>query len=267
VEAPIGDFVGLGLGEYVQWASVPMNVSPVRSLNSYWYMPFERTARITIEHQGAVKVGAFYFNIDVRKLTSIPQQTAYFHAQYRQAAPNAGSREPWEHNGTASRAKNPSGTDNYVMLEANGRGHFVGVTHSVLQNQDFWWGEGDEMIFIDGASLPQLVGTGSEDYYTGSWNFVKPFSYPYAGAPLVGGELAGARSMAYRFHIEDPIPFTKSIKVTMEHGHANYRSDNWYTVAYWYQREPHASFPNLPSVTERIPRLQPTGGPGNPARP
>jgi hypothetical protein len=80
---------------------------------------------------------------------------------------------------------------------------------------------------------------------------------------MVGLERAGSRSMAYRFHIEDPIPFTKSIKVTMEHGHANHRSDNWYTVAYWYQTEPHAPFPALPSVGDRIPRLQMVGGPGN----
>ena len=80
---------------------------------------------------------------------------------------------------------------------------------------------------------------------------------------MVGLERAGSRSMAYRFHIEDPVPFEKSIRVTMEHGHANHRSDNWYTVAYWYQLEPHAAFPPLPPVAERIPRLQPTGGPGN----
>ncbi len=265
VEAPIGDFFGLGLGEYVDWNSLPMNVAPLRSLNSYWYMPFARSAKITITHEGTQPVGAFYYNFDLRRLRTLAPNTAYFHAQYRQASPNRGATGAWVSNSDANALKNLNGENNYVMLEATGRGHFVGVTHSVLQNQDFWWGEGDEMIFIDGSATPQIIGTGSEDYYTGSWDFQKPFSFPYAGAPLVGAERAGSRSMAYRFHIEDPIPFEKSIKVTMEHGHANHRSDNWFTVAYWYQTEPHGRFPALPVVAERLPRLQPTGGPGNAA--
>ncbi len=267
IEAPIGDFFGLGLGEYFEWNSAPMNVAPLRSLNSYWYMPFAKSAKLTLTNEGAQRVGDLYFNFDLRKLKAFPPGTGYFHAQYRQAAPAAGTTRPWNVNRDMSPTKNLTGETNYVMLEATGRGHFVGVTHSVLQNQDFWWGEGDEMIFIDGSRTPQITGTGSEDYYTGSWDFQKPFSYPYAGAPQVGLERAGSRSSVYRFHIEDPIPFEKSIKVTMEHGHANGRSDNWYTVAYWYQTEPHGAFPPLPPVSERLPRLQPTGGPGNAGKP
>jgi len=265
VEAPIGDFFGLGLGEYVEWQSLPMNVAPLRSLNSYWSMPFARSARITVTNEGSQMVGALYYNFDFRHYSAFPPNTAYFHAQYRQAQPNKGWTNEWTSNGDpkVNDRKNLNGEDNYVFFEATGRGHFVGVTHSILQNQDFWWGEGDEMIFIDGATTPQINGTGSEDYYTGSWDFQKPFSYLYAGAPLVGLERAGSRSMAYRFHIEDPIPFTKSIRVTMEHGHANHRSDNWYTVGYWYQTEPHAPFPALPPVDDRLPRLQKVGGPGN----
>lgn len=263
VEAPIGDFFGLGLGEYIEWQSLPMNVAPLKSLNSYWYMPFARSAKVTITHQGTQPVGAFYYNFDLRRLKEFPSGAGYFHAQYRQGSPNKGSTEPWTSNGDANKLKNPNGESNYVIMEATGRGHYVGVTHSVLQNQDFWWGEGDEMIFIDGATTPQIIGTGSEDYYTGSWDFQKPFSYLYAGAPLVGIERAGSRSSVYRFHIQDPIPFEKSIKVTIEHGHANYRSDNYFTVGYWYQAEPHAAFPALPPVNDRIPRLQPVGGPGN----
>jgi hypothetical protein len=265
IEAPIGDFFGLGLGEYFEWNSAPMNVAPLRSLNSYWYMPFAKTAKITLTNEGTQRVNSLYYNFDLRVLKALPAATAYFHAQYRQAAPNRGTTETWNSNGDMNKLKNPNGEGNYVMLEATGRGHFVGVTHSVFQNQDFWWGEGDEMIFIDGNPVPQIIGTGSEDYYTGSWDFQKPFSYQYAGAPQVGIERAGSRSSVYRFHIEDPIPFSKSIKVTMEHGHANSRSDNWYTVAYWYQTEPHGTFPALPPVDQRLPRLQPTGGPGNAA--
>ncbi len=265
VEAPIGDFFGLGLGDYVEWHAMPLNVAPLRSLNSYWYMPFARSARVTITHEGSQPVNAFYYNLDLRRFRAMPPNAAFFHAQYRQASPNKGGTTPWNSNADANSLKNPNGENNYVMLEAAGRGHFVGVTHSVLQNQDFWWGEGDEMIFLDGSPTPQIVGTGSEDYYTGSWDFQKPFSYPYAGAPLVGVERAGSRSFAYRFHIEDPIPFEKSIRVTMEHGHANHRADNWFTVAYWYQTEPHGRFPALPAVADRLPRLHATGGPGNAA--
>lgn len=267
VEAPIGDFFGLGLGEFFEWTSAVMNVAPLRSLNSYWYMPFAKSAKVTLTNEGTTRVGSLYYNFDLRTLKAFPPDAAYFHAQYRQATPNRGTSEPWNGNGDMNKLRNPAGEENYVMLQATGRGHFVGVTHSVFQNQDMWWGEGDEMVFIDGSPAPQIVGTGSEDYYTGSWDFQRPFSFPYAGAPQVGLERAGSRSSVYRFHIEDPIPFEKSIKVTMEHGHANHRSDNWFTVAYWYQTEPHGAFPALPPVNDRLPRLEPTGGPGNAGTP
>jgi len=135
---------------------------------------------------------------------------------------------------------------------------------SVLQNQDFWWGEGDDMFFIDGETTPSIVGTGSEDYFLGAWDFGgKPFSYQLYGAPVVGEELAGSRSSVYRFHLDSPIPFHQSFKATIEHGNANHRSDNYYSVAYWYQAEPHQPFPPLPPVAQRLPALQMVGGPGN----
>ena len=149
-------------------------------------------------------------------------------------------------------------------MEAQGHGQFVGVTMSILQNQDLWWGEGDDMFFIDGEKSPSIAGTGAEDYFLGAWDFGgHPFSYPLYGAPVVGDELAGSRSSVYRFHLDSPIPFSKSIKATIEHGHANYRSDNYYSVAYWYQAEPHAPYPALPPVADRLPKLQAVGGPGN----
>lgn len=128
----------------------------------------------------------------------------------------------------------------------------------------FSWGEGDDMFFIDGEKSPSIAGTGAEDYFLGAWDFGgHPFSYPLYGAPVVGDELVGSRSSVYRFHLDSPIPFSKSIKATIEHGHANYRSDNYYSVAYWYQAEPHASYPALPPVADRLPKLQAVGGPGN----
>jgi len=120
------------------------------------------------------------------------------------------------------------------------------------------------MIFVDGEKRPSINGTGSEDYYLGAWGFAGgPSSYLLFGVPVTGGYIAGSRSSVYRFHLDAPIPFKESIRVTIEHGHANHRSDNFFSVAYWYQAEPHAPFPPLPAVDARIPRIYPVGGPGN----
>ncbi|MGA9527354.1 MAG: glycoside hydrolase family 172 protein [Terriglobales bacterium] len=269
VETPIGDFFGLGMGDYFQFESVPLSVASDKALNCFFPMPFRKHARITVTNQGSEAVDSFYFNIDYQafnKDKDLAADTMYFHAQYRQAAPNKGWTSDWTSNDTpaVTAKKNLDGKGNYVWLDATGQGHFVGVTMSVLQNQDGWWGEGDDMFFIDGEQLPSINGTGSEDYFLGAWDFGQhPFSYGLYGAPLKGPELAGSRSSVYRFHLDSPIPFTKSLKATIEHGHANHRSDNFSSVAYWYQKEPHALFPALPSVEERIPRIYDVGGPGN----
>ena len=266
VETPLGDFFGLGLGEYFNYQSTPLSVGPTRALNTYFPMPFQKHARFTVTNEGKSKVDAFYFNIDYQLLDKpLPAGTLYFHAQYRQLSPAKGVTTPWTDNGdpAVNDLKNLRGENNYVWLEATGRGHYVGTTMSILQNQDFWWGEGDDMFFIDGATDPSITGTGSEDYFLGAYGFGHPFSYAQFGAPIVGEERAGSRSSVYRFHLDSPIPFTKSLKATIEHGHANTRSDNFFSVAYWYQTEPHAAFPPLPPVEDRLPRLHPVGGPGN----
>lgn len=267
VEAPIGDFFGLGLGVYHNWQSQVLSVGSDKSLNSFFPMPFRHHARITVTNEGKERVGSFYYNIDYRTYTEqLPADTIYFHAEYRQAQPNHGWTNNWTSNGDplVNNKTNLDGKDNYVWMEAKGHGQYVGVTMSVLQNQDKWWGEGDDMFFIDGEKKPSIVGTGSEDYFLGAWDFGgKPFSYQLYGAPIVGEELAGSRSSVYRFHLNAPIPFTKSIRATIEHGNANARSDNFYSVAYWYQSEPHEPFPPLPPVEDRLPTLQHVGGPGN----
>jgi len=269
VETPIGDFFGLGLGYYNNWQSQPLSVGSDKSLNSYFPMPFGHHARITITNEGKRPIGSFYYNIDYRTYDHpLPAGTLYFHAEYRQAQPNHGWTNNWETNQTplADKKTNETGADNYVWMQATGHGQFVGVTMSVLQNQDMWWGEGDDMFFIDGAEKPSIIGTGSEDYFLGAWDFGgHPFSYPLYGAPIVGPELAGGRSSVYRFHFDSPIPFTKSFKATIEHGHANHRSDNFYSVAYWYQAEPHQALSPLPPVEQRLPALQTVGGPGDAA--
>ena len=267
VETPLGDFFGLGLGDYHIWESELVSVANEHALNSFFPMPFQKHALITVTNEGQDKVSSFYYNLDYRLYSQpLPDDTLYFHAQFRQAQPNKGWTAPWTDNGDPkiSQAKNSDGKNNYVWMEATGRGHFLGVTMSVLQNQDYWWGEGDDMFYIDGESTPSIIGTGSEDYFLGAFDFGKSSSsYRLFGAPVKGEERAGSRSSVYRFHLDSPIPFTKSLRATIEHGHANVRSDNYYSVAYWYQSEPHAPFPALPNVGDRIPRLQPTGGPGN----
>jgi len=267
VEAAIGDFFGLGLGDYFTFEALPLSAAPNRAVNSYFSMPFHKHARITVENAGKLKLDALYYNIDYQAYAKpLPADTLYFHAQYRQASPNKGFLGDWKDNNDPLQddKKNLTGEGNYVWLEATGRGHYVGVTMSVLQNQDYWWGEGDDMIFVDGEKLPSINGTGSEDYFLGAYDFGgRPLSYAQYGAPVVGAERAGSRSSVYRFHLDSPIPFTKSLRATIEHGHANGRSDNFFSVAYWYQTEPHAAFPPLPSVEDRLPRLHAVGGPGN----
>jgi len=261
IETPIGDFFGLGLGEYFTYQSIPLSVAPDKALNAFFPMPFAHHARITVTNEGSEDVDSFYYNIDYRAYSHpLPVDVLYFHAQYRQQAPNpswTGTAKANDDPAVQAR-KNLDGEGNYIWLEAHGQGHFVGVTMSILQNQDGWWGEGDDMFFIDDAREPSIQGTGSEDYFLGAWDFgSSSFSYPTYGAPQKGDEVMGSRTSVYRFHLDSPIPFTRSLRATIEHGHANHRMDNYYSVAYWYQTEPHAPFPALPSVAQRLPRLYP----------
>jgi hypothetical protein len=253
VEAPVGDFFGLGLGDYFLYQSAPLSVGGDKALNSFFPMPFQKHARVTLTNEGQQRADAVYWNIDLRAYkAALPADTLYFHAQYRQATPN----RAFPGNKT-----NLEGKDNYVWMEAEGRGHFAGVTMSVVENQDGWWGEGDDMFFVDGEKLPSINGTGSEDYFLGAWDFGgKPFAYGLFGAPVVGAELQGGRWSVYRFHLDSPVPFTKSLRATIEHGHANDRGDNFYSVAYWYQSEPHGAFPPLPAAELRLPRVFPVPG-------
>jgi len=269
VEVPIGDFFGLGLGEYYTYQSALLAVAPVKALNAYFKMPFATAARITVTNEGTVRTDNLYFAIDYVTLPSLPADLGRFHAQYRQASPCKGWTDNWRNNWDppVGDRKNLEGAENYVFLEAAGKGHFVGVTHSVEQNQEGWFGEGDDMIFIDGDPLPTINGTGSEDYYNGAWDFNgQPFGFMHNGAPyIVDAERIGGRYCLYRWHTESPLAFEKSIRVSMEHGHANHRSDNFYSTAYWYQAEPHAAFPALPPPADRAPRIFAAGGPAGPA--
>jgi hypothetical protein len=268
VETPIGDFFGLNLGEYVIYESEYLACSPGRSLNCYFAMPYRKSALVTVTNEGKQDVGSFYSNIDYMTVPGLPADALYFHAQYRQAAPATPSTSDWKTNGDANRLLNPDGKNNYVYAETRGRGQLMGVTLGVLQNQDFWMGEGDEMIFIDDETKPLIIGTGSEDYFLGSWNFggrdgARGFAHRMYGAPFIAlPERAGGRYLCYRWHGDNPVTFTRYLKHTMEHGHANHRADNFYSACYWYQAEPYTDFPALPKAEDRIPRLAAVAGPG-----
>ena len=271
VEVPIGDFFGLGLGEYYTYQSALTAVAPIKALNAYFKMPFANGARLTVTNEGKVRTDNLYFAVDYVTLAGLPDGLGRFHAQYRQAAPDKGWTDNWtnEYSPEINGKKNLSGEGNYVFLEATGKGHFVGVTHSVEQNQEQWFGEGDDMIFIDGDTMPTINGTGTEDYYNGAWDFgLQTFGYMHNGAPyMVDPERIGGRYCLYRWHTESPITFEKSIRVTIEHGHANHRADNFYSTAFWYQTEPHAAFPALPAPAARVPRIFRVGGAGPAALP
>jgi hypothetical protein len=235
VEAPIGDFFGVGHGLNRNLSSLPVACSSEgRARNCYWSMPFRSGAKITVTNEGSQAVPAFYYYVDYQELPSLPADTPTFHAQYRQETPCASG-------------------GNYLLLDAVGRGHYVGCNLSVLQRAMGWWGEGDDMIFVDGEGKPSLHGTGSEDYFSDAWGMREDENLFY-GCPLQEEDFqAGSKATVYRFHIPDPIPFRKSIRVTIEHGHANDRSDNFSSVAYWYQAEPHKAFPAMAPVRERLP--------------
>jgi hypothetical protein len=140
VESLVGDFFGLGLGQYISYQSTPLSVAPDKALNCFFRMPFRKHARITLSNEGPRRVDALYYNIDYQSQVRLPPDTLYFHAEYRQAAPARGWASPLTGNGDplVNDRENPDGHDNYVWLEASGRGQFVGVTMSVLQNQDYW---------------------------------------------------------------------------------------------------------------------------------
>ena len=235
VEAPIGDFFGVGHGLNRDLASLPIACSSEgRARNCYWYMPFRWSCRVTVTNEGERPVDAFYYYIDYRELDGLRPDAPYFHAQYRQDFPCLGQK-------------------NYVILDAAGAGHYVGCNLSILQRTMGWWGEGDDMIYVDGEAAPSLHGTGSEDYFSDAWG-MREGGRLFYGCPLQEEDFQpGSKASVYRFHIPDPVPFKKSIRVTIEHGHANDRSDYYSSVAYWYQTEPHVPYPALPLVDKRLP--------------
>jgi hypothetical protein len=291
VEVPLGDFFGLGHGIARSFQSLPLNTVTHRdnescvgggvALNSYFPMPFRERMRLTLHNESEEPANSVYFYVDYDLLPRLPDSVLLFHAQYRQEFPTevpGGSlaergERYWEHMGDA----NMTGEGNYVILEARGEGHYVGCVLSV-ENIDpalvrkrvgdregdvlelTWWGEGDDMIFIDEESTPRLQGTGSEDYFTQAWG-MHDRAYLFAGTsiPEMDPRFPHRRVCSqYRFHLLDPVIFHRSIRVTIEHGHANLQRNRYSSVAYWYQGEPHQAFPALPPAPERLPLVDET---------
>ena len=257
IEVPVGDFFGLNLGNYVVYQSAFLNCSSVKALNAYFAMPYKRSALITVTNEGKQPVGSFYSNIDYQKVASLPDDALYFHAQYRQSAPNTKVTV-----GPSEKEINLDGKRNYVFAETRGAGHLMGVTMGVLQNSENWFGEGDDMIFIDDENTPAITGTGTEDYICGAWDFggrdgAMQFAHLYNGAQFMQTpEHGGGRYLMYRWHADNPVTFQRYLKHTLEHGHANDRADNFYSACYWYQAEISQNFPALPGVADRTPLLK-----------
>lgn len=244
VEVPLGDFFGLGHGKLYAYQSLPMAVgaNPV-AMNCYWPMPFYKHARIELFNAGQRSIRRLYYNLDY-ELGEIPAGQGLFHALYKRDRALAGQPD----------VGNTTGADNYVILETEGRGQYVGCTLSVDAQPGAWWGEGDDMIFIDHAAKPTMIGTGSEDYFCNAWGYRDEFSYPFYGAPLLedkddGGKLA----TVYRWHVNDPIRFRTHIRVTIEHLWAPQLLNDFTSVAYWYQTEPMSKRPPLPPASENQP--------------
>lgn len=241
VESPIGPFFGQGWDETYPYASLPLAAAPVKgnALVSYFKMPFQKEAKIEIENQADIEIGAFYYYIDYVEMKEPLPEAGYFHAWFNHEVTDAASEgeNEWSILGDEP-GKNPLGERNYEILSTKGKGHYVGVNYFVNCPTPIWYGEGDDMIFIDGSEMPVIHGTGTEDYFNTSWCPNEIYSHPYFGYGRVPKEMGWlGRTHVYRFHIDDPIYFDDSFRFTIEHGHYNYLALDLASVAYWYQDE------------------------------
>jgi hypothetical protein len=267
VESPIGDFFGVGACRPRPIRSLLLVTNPgmgtddvTWGMNAYFPMPFEKRARIELTNDSGVPFGIWY-HIDYETYPDgAPEgmeRLGRFHAQFRRSrAPETGPPT----------GINTTGESNYVILEATGHGNLAGYVLTVDNVTGGWWGEGDDMVFIDGEAWPPSInGTGTEEIFGGGACPDKEYSGPYTGFHSVenrdGDPHFGKNSM-YRFFVQDPIRFRTGIRVTIEHGHANDLRNDYSSVAYWYQSEPHAPFPPLPSREERQPITDYPGFPG-----
>ncbi len=246
VEVPVGDFFASGWGKFAQVSSLPVCVNPGSGFNCYWMMPFRKSCKITMENLDEKEM-TLYYQINYTQ-TEVPEDEAYFHSQFRRTNP-----VPFK--------------EVYTIVDGiKGWGHFVGTYMCWGANNTGWWGEGEIKFYMDGdKDFPTICGTGTEDYFCGSYGFTvegkyREFTTPHAGMPQVitpdGQWQSQQRFGLYRWHIMDPVRFEKDLKVTMQA--LGWRSGGRYlplqddisSVAFWYQQEPHAEFPKLPDKDE-----------------
>lgn len=259
VEVPFGDFFGLGQERVRFYTSLMVTVNPgdlgvfgVYGFNSYFPMPFSKGARLTLTNEGTDPVFAVWYHVEFDRMKSVPEDLGRFHASWHRVAPTAAVGAVV--NKTLHDGTNTTGADNYVILDAKGRGNVAGIFLNVDNAMGSWYGEGDDMIFVDGEPWPPSYhGTGSEEIFGGGACPTAEYAGPYTGYHLIGNlDYTGKVSM-YRFYVNDSIRFQKSIRMTIEHGHANNIANDYSSTVFWYQDEPHAPFPALPPAIERRP--------------
>jgi len=255
VLCPLGDFFGLGHAKGTYFSSLPLQASYL-GLNCWFPMPFAENARITVSNDSDTD-SFLYFYIDYQEWDEPPQDLCRFHAHWRRKLVRAAESPTGPNARGRDDLLNCSDENNYLVLDVKGRGHYVGCCLHIDTNQPGWWGEGDDMFFIDGEPWPpSLHGTGTEDYFCGAWNYNRlnrTYSTPYHGYYFKGNPDYTGKHSQYRFHIEDPVFFQKSLRFSIEHGHANDRSGDWTSTAYWYQIDRRDPLPDIGSFEERLP--------------
>ncbi|MDD5707917.1 MAG: DUF2961 domain-containing protein [Kiritimatiellae bacterium] len=242
VETPIGDFFCQSWSRRTPITALPINVNPEGGLNAFFPMPFRKHARVTVENRNPAVVAHFFYTINY-VLAPVDDDEAYFHAQFRRSNPLV------------------QGTDYTILDGVRGWGQYVGVFMAWQQNVSGWWGEGEIKFFLDGdQEFPTICGTGTEDYFGGAWCFFGNYSAPFMGYPYGDSGVnaspppasrPGNRHLLYRFHVMDPIRFEQDLRVTIQalgwRGEGRYMplQDDIASVAFWYQKDPHAAFPKL----------------------
>jgi len=269
VLVPLGDFFCLGHGIVNSFQSFLFSASTRRdnsfdqgcALNCYVPMPFRERALVELVNESK-ETHLQYFYIDYETYDEpLPADACYFHAEFRRENPFGG----WGHE---IRVNTPEADivnkeraaweNNYVILETKGRGHYIGCNISVTNFQGTWWGEGDDMIWVDGYKWPpDLHGTGSEDYLNQAWG-MQANAFMRNGSSIHESNTDGYQS-SYVFHLENPVRFRKDIKVTIEHGHGNHLANEMSSVAYWYASRP-AGAARVPAVTKRLPVFRSNSG-------
>ncbi|MCM8757048.1 MAG: DUF2961 domain-containing protein [Candidatus Omnitrophica bacterium] len=279
VNVPLGDFFCLGHGLVNSFQSLLFSASTRHNyqfnagcaLNCYLPMPFRKKAVVELVNESQEDHGQ-YFYIDYEQWPEVPEDMGYLHAEFRRANPFGGWAPEILANAPQANIVNKEKTaweNNYVILETKGRGHYLGCNLSVANFQGTWWGEGDDMIWVDGYKWPpDLHGTGSEDYFNQAWG-MQPNAFLRNGSSIYEGHTLGPNvdlwkrkggyQTCYVFHLENPVRFKKEIKVTIEHGHGNHLANDYSSVAYWYAEKPTRVI-DPPPVEKRLPVLQDNQG-------